>query len=61
MGITVPTFQPDRWENKKTYVKNNEENLNIESKGNNIYFNLFFHKNPKHKQAKLLIDLTSGN
>lgn len=47
--------------NKKNQIIIGEENLNIESKGNNIYFNLFFHKNPKHKQAKLLIDLTSGN
>tara|TARA_R100001509_G_scaffold110320_2_gene66061 strand:+ start:5067 stop:5540 length:474 start_codon:yes stop_codon:yes gene_type:complete len=47
--------------NKKNQIIIVEENLNTKPKGKNIYFNLFFHKNPKHKKGKLLIDLTSGN
>ena len=47
--------------NKKNQVIIGEENLNIRPKGKNIFFNLFFHKNPKKKKAKLLIDLSSGN
>ena len=50
-----------KFKNKKNQILLGEENLNIESKGKNIYFNLFFHRNPKHKKGKLLIDLTSGN
>jgi len=47
--------------NKKNQVLICEENLNVQTKGKNIYFNLFFHKNPKHKKGKLLIDLSSGD
>jgi|GEM_PF-3820403 len=50
-----------KFKNKKNQILIGEENLNIKSKGKNIYFNLFFHKNPKHKKGKLLIDLTSGD
>ena len=47
--------------NKKNQIIICEENLNIKCTGNSIYFNLFYHKNPKHKKGKLLIDLSSGN
>jgi len=41
-----------KFKNKKNQILMGEENLTIESKGKNIYFNLFFHKNPKHKKQK---------
>ena len=47
--------------NKKNQILIGEENLDITSRGKNIYFNLHYHKNPKSKKHKLLIDLSSGN
>jgi|TARA_B100000073_G_C23456973_1_gene461710 hypothetical protein len=50
-----------KFKNKKSQILIGEENLDIESQGKNIYFNLHYHKNPKSKKHKLLIDLSSGS
>ena len=47
--------------NKKNQVLISQEILILESEGKNIFFVLYYHKNPKAKKGKLLIDLTSGN
>lgn len=50
-----------KFKNKKNQILIAEENLDITGQGKNIYFNLHYHKKPKAKKHKLLIDLSSGN
>jgi hypothetical protein len=49
------------YKNKKNQLIIAEENLVLSSTGNNKFFVLYYYKNPKAKEGKLLIDLTSGN
>ena len=48
-------------QNKKNQLIIAEENLILNATGNNKFFVLYYHKNPKSREGKLLIDLTSGN
>jgi len=64
--IKTPFKYDDRdftidYKNNKNQIIIVEENLELNSKGNNKFFVLYYHKNPKAKEGKLLIDLTSGN
>ena len=49
------------YKNKKNQLIIAEENLILNTTGNNKFFVLYYHKNPKSREGKLLIDLTSGN